>query len=606
MKKIKMILSVFLCLCLALSEYAVAYAQEPNARSPVGPSSDVGVNAVIDENQNLWTWGINCNGSLGTGSLDENARIPTKILSDVDSFYFPMTDPSASFMAALRTDGSLWMWGSNDLGQLGLGDIGHVATPTKVMENVESVYLDNRYTAVVKTDGSLWMWGLGQYGVFGSEEIYIQYEPLKVMDNVEKFSTDFLCCAVVKTDGSLWGWGQNSGQFGPDNISYVIAPTKIMDNVVDVTVSASNLAFIKSDHTLWMSGSNDFGQIGNGTTESVTEPIQVMGNVNKVYFGGNFVYAQTMNSSLYSWGGTTLNGTIESITKPEKMMDNIKSFKPSGLGLYAAITNDNDLYMWGTNIDNTVGGDELGDYVNTPVKVLSNVKDVLMGNLSSVAIKTDNTYWTWGKNLLLETGNSDTLTTPTQFHLNYKSQPMFSDVPKNAWFYDAVNYISTKGIMTGMREGYFGATENLSRAQFATLLHRMAGEEKVPYEKKYKDVPQGTFFTDAVMWASSKGIITGYTEGLKKGYFGASDNMTREQMAVMMYRYAKDAGLDTTAKADLSKFPDGKKTSSFAKEAMEWAVGVGLITGNADGTLAPQGNVSRAVCATIIMRFLEA
>ena len=181
----------------------------------------------------------------------------------------------------------------------------------------------------------------------------------------------------------------------------------------------------------------------------------------------------------------------------------------------------------------------------------------------------------------------------------------FSDVPESAWFYDEVNYVNDKGIMTGMREGYFGATSILSRAQFATILYRMSGSEPVEYEKKYPDVPQGTFYTDAVMWASKNGIITGYTEGPTAGRFGASDSITREQMAVMMYRYARFMGVDTSYIEDVSTFPDGKKTSEFAREALGWAIESGLITGNADGTLAPQGTASRAVCATIIMRYMK-
>lgn len=184
----------------------------------------------------------------------------------------------------------------------------------------------------------------------------------------------------------------------------------------------------------------------------------------------------------------------------------------------------------------------------------------------------------------------------------------FKDVPTNAWFYDAIEYVSDKGYMTGMDPdakplAYFGAVEELSRAHFATLLYRIAGSPEVTYENKFKDVPDGQFYTDAVIWASNEGIITGYTEGPDKGKFGASDNITREQIAVMMYRYAQYAGMDTSAKGDLTEFPDGNKTSAFAKEAMAWAVGAGLISGNEDGTLAPQGEVSRAVCATIIMRF---
>lgn len=177
----------------------------------------------------------------------------------------------------------------------------------------------------------------------------------------------------------------------------------------------------------------------------------------------------------------------------------------------------------------------------------------------------------------------------------------FQDVKDTDWYYNEVLYVFNNNIMTGIRDDYFGAADVLSRAQFATTLYRMAGRPEVEYTDKFPDVPDNTFYTKPVLWASSKDIIKGYAEGT----FGPDDNITREQIAVMMYRYAKFKGLNTSAKGDLTTFPDGSDVSEFGEEAMIWAVGAGLISGNKDGTLAPQGTTSRAVCATILMRFLE-
>ncbi len=181
-------------------------------------------------------------------------------------------------------------------------------------------------------------------------------------------------------------------------------------------------------------------------------------------------------------------------------------------------------------------------------------------------------------------------------------KPMdFQDVKDTDWYYNEVLYVFNNGIMTGLNDQYFGAADLLSRAHFATTLYRLAGSPEIAYTDKFPDVPDNTFYTKPVLWASSEDIIKGYAEGT----FGPDDNITREQMAVMMYRYAKFKGLDTSAKGDLTVFPDGSDVSEFAEEAMIWAVGEGLISGNKDGTLAPQGNASRAVCATILMRFIE-
>lgn len=175
----------------------------------------------------------------------------------------------------------------------------------------------------------------------------------------------------------------------------------------------------------------------------------------------------------------------------------------------------------------------------------------------------------------------------------------FTDVTSNDWFKDYVGYVNEKGLMRGLNETTFGPAQLLSRAQFAVILHRMEGEPEVAYEAIFPDVPAtGVFFTEAAMWANANKIITGYDNG----NFGPADNITREQMAVMMYRYAKAEGFDTSKAADLTTFPDASSVSAFAKEAIAWAIGEGLITGD-QGNINPQGNASRAVCATIITRF---
>lgn len=176
----------------------------------------------------------------------------------------------------------------------------------------------------------------------------------------------------------------------------------------------------------------------------------------------------------------------------------------------------------------------------------------------------------------------------------------FTDVDGSAWFYEYVKFVYDRGIMTGMDTFRFGPGEDLSRAQFATILYRMAGSPSVSYSNVFPDVQDGYFFTSPVLWAYGNQVITGYENGI----FGPGDLITREQMAVLMYRYAKYCGLNTKDSADLNSFPDAGKVSGFSKEAMRWAVGAGLIQGD-QGTLNPQGNASRAHCATIITRFLQ-
>lgn len=186
----------------------------------------------------------------------------------------------------------------------------------------------------------------------------------------------------------------------------------------------------------------------------------------------------------------------------------------------------------------------------------------------------------------------------------------FTDVPYGAWFYDSVVYVYKNWIMTGLDSRTFGPSEMLSRAQFATILYRMEGEPDVSglAAAEFPDAPDGIWYDDAVTWASASGIITGYTEGAEAGTFGASDAITRAQMATMMYRYAEYKGYDITTNGDLLDFPDAGEIPDFAADGMLWAVDNGIITGDESEEvkmLKPQNTASRAVGATIITRFLD-
>lgn len=189
---------------------------------------------------------------------------------------------------------------------------------------------------------------------------------------------------------------------------------------------------------------------------------------------------------------------------------------------------------------------------------------------------------------------------PTPFDIE---QPFpFTDVSGADWFYDEVEYAYTNGIMTGKDADTFAPYEFLARAQFAVILHRMNDEPEVTYADTFRDVGKDIWYTDAILWAADTKVVTGYSNG----NFGPGDNINREQMALMMYRYANYNGYDTSMRADFGQYQDAASVSDFAAEAMQWAVGEKIITGKYNETqLDPKGNASRAECATIMMRFME-
>ena len=178
----------------------------------------------------------------------------------------------------------------------------------------------------------------------------------------------------------------------------------------------------------------------------------------------------------------------------------------------------------------------------------------------------------------------------------------FSDVGKDEWFYDAVNYVYEHKIMTGLTVDTFGPDESLTRSQFAAILYRIEEEPETVYEPEFQDVPEGQWYTNGILWASSAEIVNGYNGS---NLFGIDDPITREQMAVMMYRYAGYKGYDTSARAELDQFGDVGSLNDYAKEAVQWAVKEGIINGKAGNLLDPQGGAARSECAAIVMRFLE-
>ncbi|MBR5114582.1 MAG: S-layer homology domain-containing protein [Oscillospiraceae bacterium] len=181
------------------------------------------------------------------------------------------------------------------------------------------------------------------------------------------------------------------------------------------------------------------------------------------------------------------------------------------------------------------------------------------------------------------------------------SESVFTDVPADAWYAEYVNYAAAKGLMNGVGDGKFDPAGKTTRGMLVTILYRLEGEPAVTAANSFADVAQGQWYTDAVIWASSKGIVNGYGDG----NFGPTDTITREQFAVILYRYAGFKGRDTSKAADLSGYEDAEAISSFAVSAMKWANAEKLINGATATTLLPGNTASRAETATILMRFIE-
>ena len=177
----------------------------------------------------------------------------------------------------------------------------------------------------------------------------------------------------------------------------------------------------------------------------------------------------------------------------------------------------------------------------------------------------------------------------------------FSDVTESDWFYDAVTYAYENGLMDGVGMGLFAPNSETTRVQLVTILHRLAGQPAPSGDSGFSDVKTGTWYTDAVAWAAQNGIVNGVSDT----QFAPGDDITREQLAVILYRYATYQGYDVSQRADLSGFVDAGTISTYAQEALSWANAQGLVLGFEDDSLRPQGTATRAQIAAVLMRFCE-
>lgn len=176
----------------------------------------------------------------------------------------------------------------------------------------------------------------------------------------------------------------------------------------------------------------------------------------------------------------------------------------------------------------------------------------------------------------------------------------FTDVTQDQWFYGAVAFVYEKGYFSGTGNTTFEPNTSMNRAMVATVLHRLAGSEQVSGGDAFADVPAGQWYSAGIAWASAKGVVN----GMGNGYYQPDSAVTREQLVTMLYRFEKDyRKVAVPATGSLDSFADGSKVSSWATDAMRWAVGAGLIQGRNTGLLDPSGTATRAEVATILQRF---
>ena len=175
----------------------------------------------------------------------------------------------------------------------------------------------------------------------------------------------------------------------------------------------------------------------------------------------------------------------------------------------------------------------------------------------------------------------------------------FEDVDSDEWYYNAIKYSYENKIIMGYNLTTFAPNDKITRGMLVTILYRMEGSQNVLGKSKFPDVQDSKqYYYEAVKWASAKNIVSGYDTGK----FGPNDNITREQLAVILWKYSKYKGKDKDVTADFTKFSDSSKISDYARKGMNWALGVGVMHGS-NGKLNPQGTATRAEAAAMLSNY---
>ncbi len=625
----KKLLIVFFSILLSfsLSGPAEAYQMQIQETFPFDMSMTHA--AYIDSSGSLWTWGRNASGELGIGS-QESSSVPVKVMDGVADVSL-----GNGVTAALKTDGSLWMWGSNYHGQLGTNGSGDVdigggnnfdhaskhfihTSPVKVMDDVASVQAGSYYTAVIKTDGSLWMWGDNQYGHIGNGGLgnktdrysYVyQTIPVKVMDSVSfvTFNDDAHAVAAIKTDGTLWTWGLNAyGELGNGGIFndyneyeeldyqeiYQTLPLQVLDNVTDVRIGVNHMAAIKTDGSLWMWGSNRYGQLGNGTTADSDIPVKIMDNVAAVDLGWSRTSVLKTDGTLWTCGlnyfgqlGTGSNAEYSSI--PTQILDNVAA--ASGHWEYAAaLKTDGSLWTWGWNYHGQLGNGS-NENTDVPVKVLDNTAAVSGHQNSMMAVKTDGTIWTWGWNYYGQLGNGTTAASSVPAKMTDSGSP-FTDVSRDAYYYEPVLWAVNQGITNGVTASAFAPDAVCTRGEIITFLWRAMGSPTpsgtgIPCA----DVLENDFYCQPVRWAYEQGMVSG-------DRFSPKDPCTRAQTVEFLWKAAGSPAANTAA-----GFTD--VPADYAR-AVDWAAEQGIVTGTGGTAFSPDDTCTRGQIVTLLWRGL--
>jgi alpha-tubulin suppressor-like RCC1 family protein len=410
-------------------------SSKTNRKSPVpiGGGNWVAVAAggsssfALKADGTLWAWGKNNNGQLGNGdALDQSAPV---MVQNMGLSRYTAVSNGGDHTLALQADGTLWAWGFNNFGQIGqTADLNSHSTPVQVGTDIDWIALSagGLHSLALKADGTLWSWGtnrFGQLGIGSADALDTHIAPVQIgfdRDWSALFAGDVHNLAV-KRNGTTWAWGDNSaGQLGDGTSTDQSSPHKItapsgFANIVAVAAGSAHSIAAKANGEIYAWGDNGTGQLGNGTNDGSLSPVlvgtEVVGWVG-AEAGGEFTAVRRSDGTLWTWGNDASgqlgdnNNLFAPRTNPAMVGGAVNWIaQTSGWSHTIALRADGTLWSWGDNANGQLGDGTTNNLqapvqiiVTQPVSAANNWKAVSAGDFHTLALKTDGTLWAWGDN----------------------------------------------------------------------------------------------------------------------------------------------------------------------------------------------------------------
>ena len=396
---------------------------------------------AMKNDSSLWSWSYGAGVIFGQSGKNY-VYIPQQIPSDQFQTYWTQTAQGYNHVAAINSAGQLWTWGSNSFGQLGLNTTtgAPLLTPVQVgtLSNWSSISFGTYHSLALKTDGTLWSWGNNSFGQLGLSDVTHRYSPVQVgaSTNWAQISCGYFHILAINSLGQLYAWGNNGdGQLGTSDSVQRNSPVQIgsLTNWSQVSTGGRATVAIKTDGTLWAWGSNSFGQLGTNTTtlSSILSPIQINTNYwSKIKINVSSVLALNSLGQLWSWGSNSVgqlglsDQTHRSSPTQVGILNNwsqIGGLSNTGPPTNFAIKTDGTLWGWGYNNANQLApGDSSSRLSPVQIGTASNYSQIFSnsyGGTTAFVIKTDGTLLGWGSNVFGQSGNNNTSTgylSPTQ------------------------------------------------------------------------------------------------------------------------------------------------------------------------------------------------